>query len=208
MTPIENCWSAWIASMRCQILARSSRLALRQACHKLHQLDRLREIGRLAQLAGGLEDTGRTWATAAGPGPWAPVRPARYRRSACRCPDRSNTDIMASPENTRLRSRSRCEGLLNSLMPTSRQVSRISSSTSVCSVLSPAVSTMISSGRPSDRRRMPSGPALEPDLVEQLVGRLAVELRPLGLVFLAEQRTLRARPCCCSPWPGRNTAPG
>ena len=73
-----------------------------------------------------------------------------------------HTDITVSPANTRLRNASRCDGLLKSLMPTSRQVSRISSSTSVCSVLSPAVSTMISSGRPSGSRRMPSRPFFKP----------------------------------------------
>ena len=81
-------------------------------------------------------------------------------------------------------------GLEKSLMPTSRQVSRIISSTSVCSVDSPAVSTMISIGLPSGSRRTPSDAALEPHLVQQLLGCLLVELRPARLVLLAIQRAL------------------
>ena len=50
--------------------------------------------------------------------------------------------------------------------------------------------------------------ALEPDLVEQLVGRLAVVLAPTGSGIPCGTADSRAPPCCCSRWPGRNTAPG
>ncbi len=65
------------------------------------------------------------------------------------------TDIIDCPENTRLRKISRCEGREKSAMPAWRQLSRMSSRTSVSSVLSPAVSTTISSGRPSGSSRIP-----------------------------------------------------
>jgi hypothetical protein len=63
--------------------------------------------------------------------------------------------IIDLPEYTRLRNTSRTDGREKSAMPSLRQLSRMSSSTSVSSVLSPAVSTMISIGRPSGRRRRP-----------------------------------------------------
>ena len=66
----------------------------------------------------------------------------------------------------------------------------MSSRMSVCSVVSPAVSTMISSGRPSDGRRMPSEPFFRPISSSRLVGRLAVELGPQGLVVLLVQRAV------------------
>ena len=71
-----------------------------------------------------------------------------------------HTDIIDLPENTRLRNTSRCDGRENIAMPSLRQLSRISSSTSVSSVLSPDVSMMSSIGRPSGSRRRPAGVAL------------------------------------------------
>ena len=50
---------------------------------------------------------------------------------------------------------------------------------------------MISSGRPSGRRRTPSLPLLESDLLEELDGRLAVIARPAVAIRLAEERALR-----------------
>ena len=65
------------------------------------------------------------------------------------------TVIIDLPENTRFRNTSRCDGREKSAIPSLRQLSRTSSSTSVSSVLSPAVSTTISIGRPSGSRRRP-----------------------------------------------------
>ena len=100
-----------------------------------------------------------------------------------------HTDIIDLPENTRLRNTSRCDGRENIAMPSLRQLSRISSSTSVSSVLSPDVSTMSSIGRPSGSRRRPAASrSRQADRIEQRVGRLDVELRPRVAELRPEQR--------------------
>src|SRR5687768_5927551 len=65
-----------------------------------------------------------------------------------------HTDMMESPANTRLRKTSSSDGLVNMSTPIFFQESRTSCSTSVSSVLSPAVSTMMIIGSPLGSRRM------------------------------------------------------
>ena len=67
-----------------------------------------------------------------------------------------HTETTVWPDAMRFRNTSRWSGFENSLIPASFHVQPTSSSTSVCSVSSPAVSTMISSGRPSGMSRTPS----------------------------------------------------
>ena len=67
-----------------------------------------------------------------------------------------HTEITVCPETMRLLNTSRCKGFENSLIPASFHVQPTSSSTSVCSVSSPAVSTMTSSALPSGMSRVPS----------------------------------------------------
>ena len=100
------------------------------------------------------------------------------------------TVIIDLPEYTRLRNTSRTDGRENSAMPSLRQLSRTSSSTSVSSVLSPAVSTTISIGRPSGRRRKPR----ESRLVSPIESSSALAALTSNLVhavaeFRPEERT-------------------
>ena len=67
-----------------------------------------------------------------------------------------HTETTVCPELMRFLNTSRCKGFENSLIPASFQVQPTSSRTSVCSVSSPAVSTMISIGLPSGISRVPS----------------------------------------------------
>ena len=71
-----------------------------------------------------------------------------------------HTDMMDLPANTRLRKTSSSDGLVNISTPIFFHESRTSCSTSVSSVLSPAVSTMMIIGLPSGSRRILSSPRL------------------------------------------------
>ena len=156
-----NCCSACSVNMRCQIFSRPARFSPRQASRSFTNSIASGKSGAspdLPAVSRNWPNFGHCnwiWLTGASSSGLVSAVGKPLSRPL-------HTDIMASPENTRLRSASRCEGLLKSLMPTSFQVSRISSRMSVCSVDSPAVSTMISSARPSDKRRMPSDPLFRP----------------------------------------------